>query len=142
MNTNKLLITSAAGILFTCQEDDTVLLALRSNGVREPHTWGIPGGSIERRDNALEDDLEAAKREVKEELGCLPKHLEVIDKNILDLSFFKYTTFIANLSLKEKNNWTPKIKINWEHDDVGWFPKSNLPFPLHFGIKVLNYLNN
>jgi 8-oxo-dGTP pyrophosphatase MutT (NUDIX family) len=133
---------TGAGILFVCQEDKTILLELRSKKVTEPNVWCVPGGGVRRQDedNPDETDLEGAKREAEEELGCLPNNYKLVTKTVSKKDDFTYITYIYELSLKEKKAWTPKIKLDWESSDCKWFKANGLPYNLHYGIAELRDL--
>lgn len=123
----------AAGLLFLCQEDQTILLFKRSKLVDDPGTWGIPGGSLHEN----EDPLTGAIREAQEELKSLPDLSNLLDQ----IEFNNYQTFIYNLSLNDKKNFKPQL--NWEHDAYQWFPYSAFPANLHYGVEFIkNYLQN
>lgn len=126
-----------AGLLFICNEDNTVFLVLRSANVMQANTWGTYGGKLEEG----ETPQQAAFREAKEELGSIPKLGKLIDtiKFKDSNSKFIYTTFVYSVSLQDKNNWMPTL--NWEADDFEWFPMNELPSNLHFGIKHIISLN-
>ena len=117
-----------AGIIILCPKTGRILLGLRSSEVMEPHTWGGFGGRIDEG----EDPLEAALREVSEELG--------IDLDMLasaehvwtyEQPDFRYTNFLATVD----EEFIPDL--NWENDDFGWFQISRLPEPLHYGFEAL-----
>ena len=122
---------SAAGIAFICFKDKSIFLCLRSQHVTFSNNWGIPGGKIESGESAID----AAIREVNEELGSAPdvSGCEVIDAIIFDSPNLNYTTFIINISPEEKEKWKPKL--NKEHTKCDWFPISKLPENLHPGVK-------
>ena len=141
---------TAAGILFTCEEDNTVMLMYRSRHVDQPHTWGIPGGSVEGEghydseemsEKEYEDELlwEGAKTEVYEECGSLPPRLS--DANIVTHvdyrdGNFLYRNFVVNLTLAQKRGWDIDIENApdaWENEGWDWFDVNRLPAPLHFG---------
>jgi len=124
---------SGSGILLVSIEDQTALLLKRSNNVQEPGTWGIPGGAV----GEGEGRLESAMRESIEELGSLPRLEDHIDTITYNKGDFTYETFVYNVSLEEKNKWTPTIKLNWENDEYRWFPFNSLPTNLHFGIQYV-----
>jgi len=118
----------AAGFLFVCFEDRTICLAQRSKrDLNFPNTWATLGGGVKPG----EEPIEAAKREVKEETGSLPEINRIINKYINQDDGFAYVTFVAELSLDEKNHWDPKL--NRENEQVKWFSK--LPHNLHPGLK-------
>ena len=133
---------SGAGILFTCEEDGTLLLILRSKKVNDPNVWGLPGGGVRREgeDNQNETNLEGAKREATEELGCLPKSMKYITHVADKKKDFTYTTYVYNLSLKDKKDWSKKIELDWENSDWKWFKVDELPTKLHYGMESLHDL--
>lgn len=123
----------AAGVLIVCQEDKTMLLLKRSSNVEEPGTWGTAGGAIGQEENPQD----GANREAKEELGSLPKYKELLHSFVYTSGTFKYTTFVYDIGLAEKKNWTQSIYLNWENDEYRWFPFDSLPSNLHFGLEFL-----
>lgn len=120
---------NAAGISFICIDDGSIFLCLRSERCTFQNTWSIPGGKIEDGEN----EIDAAIREIIEELGSSPNPSEcnVLDAIIFDSHHLNYTTFVISISLKEKENWKPVL--NQEHIDCKWFPLNNLPDNLHPG---------
>ena len=150
---------TAAGILFTCVEDDTMLLMYRSADVDEPFTWGIPGGAVtgdgwfdsdRMTVQAYEDRTlwDGAKEEVVQECSSLPyalKESDIVTTFDFRDGSFLYRNFVIDLTLQQKRNW--KIDIvnaedDWENDDWGWFHPHALPRPLHFGVRdLLDFLN-
>jgi len=139
--------SAAAGILFFCEEDNTILLGLRSFAVMNPHKWGIPGGSVSEegliasdavRTQGVTDQMfwEGACVEVEEECGGLP-HLMDKQNVIFETTFedrnFRYRTFVYKLTLAEKLAW--QIFTNWENDEFEWFTLHNLPKNLHSGVR-------
>ena len=123
----------AAGILILCLQDATALLLLRSENVQHPGTWGIAGGAVSEE----EETQDGALREAEEELGSLPHFEKLLDTVVYQDGGFSYHTFIYNISLEEKENWTSQISLNWENDDFKWFDLRNLPNGLHFGVVYL-----
>lgn len=147
---------NGAGVLLYCKEDNTILLTLRSHSVEQPGTWGIPGGAVKdvaddmgsrwrenfhdssRRDDAkseLPEELfrKGGEREAVEELGGLPNGLRPHKVITYKDGSFTYKTFVDEVSLAEKQRWTPSIELNWENDAAEWFALDDLPEPLHFG---------
>jgi len=133
----------ASGLLFVCTEDQTVLLLKRSYEVEQPGTWGIAGGAIGEgfyETTDFEQDppnkvfLESAQREAAEELGTLPNTKSLLGITEFTDGSFTYKTFVYDMSLFEKNRWTPAITLNWENDEDKWFPIDSLPGNLHFGL--------
>ena len=119
--------SKGAGMLFTTGEK--ILLLKRSSQVEQPGTWGVPGGAVK-----VDDDgghmplLDAAKEEVREELGRLPA-FRVIGKTVFRKGGFEFVTFVALVQVEFKPT------LNWENDKSGWFAVDELPNRLHFGVK-------
>lgn len=133
---------AGAGILFFC--DSNVLLIKRSGMVTQPYTWATPGGSVEGEYYvdpespvtvfpSVDQFWVGAKREVKEELGNLPRNFTVFDIVEFQHKNFKFMTFLASLMPEVRDGW--EIELNWESSEFKWFPTKNLPKPLHFGIQ-------
>lgn len=120
---------AGSGLMLFSPNGKKVLLALRSDEVLEPGTWGIPGGAVDG------DDLyESALRETGEELGPIPPH-EVFGEVMFQDGDFRYTTFLARLADSAKE-WSPDVDdLNWENDEARWFRIDRLPAPLHFGVE-------
>lgn len=107
-------------------------LALRSEFVLEPLTYGTIGGSIEKN-----KEKDALKKEIKEEIGIdkiysIQKLYTHKDKE----KKFKYTTYIAILKKPAREiefnlNWE-NISLNFKSLDY-WRNNSNL----HFGVKEI-----
>jgi len=139
-----------AGILFTCSEDDTVLLLKRAAWVQQGGTWGIPGGAIEDGYYAvpIEDPLplnfaaffKAAKREVVEECGSMPRSFTVVGRTVYEDRGFRYVTFVVDVPLNAKEKWMMSSSDS-ETDEFVWFPAEEVHpgaslegTPLHFGV--------
>lgn len=109
----------AAGTLYLA--GDEVLLMRRGQGASDAAgQWSLPAGHREDGETALD----AANRESAEETGFYPAGSKVFSRTQDFVTFVNY--------LKEK--FEP-IK-NEEHDAYGWFPLSDLPTPLHPGLKA------
>ena len=106
-------MVEVAGILIHYK--DEVLLFKRSNKVRYNGNWSVAGGHIEMNESAEG----AAKREVFEET------LLMISGPIEEVGIYddRYALFSKELDAKVEP------VIDEEHDDWGWFNKSNLPSP-------------
>jgi len=130
----------AAGMLFV-NDGGYFLAVLRSDGVNEPNTWGIPGGAAKEG----ESPIDTAIREVAEELAGgdetkLPS-FTVAGSVIYRDGDFTYITHVVRISDKDSDAW--EIELDWENDDAGWFPIGLPPSPLHFGLKyVLNHIGD
>jgi len=134
--------TAGAGILFKCQ--DQILLLKRSEQVREPGTWGIPGGALTEEFINSEDHntvasvpkglLQVAIRESHEELGGIPPFRPLGKVTYRDGSFV-YVTYLVGISTAQKDKW--KFQLNWENTKAQWFRISDLPPNLHFGVRYV-----
>lgn len=142
-----------AGVMFICSEDDTILLLLRAEWVDNGETWGIPGGGVEEGwfDTPIEEPItdqsifiDAALREAEEECGSLPPGFsedQLIRNTIYEDCGFQYKTYIADITLEQKNSWE-LVSNDEETDQFEWFPKSAvfpgaelMGYPLHFGVE-------
>lgn len=105
----------AAGVMFWCH--GRVLLVHRVDG----QGWAFPGGGIEPGETC-ED---AARREVREEIGRTADELTPIDSRM------NFVTF----SCKVRGQFVPQL--NDEHDSYLWrFPRDALgELPLHPGVR-------
>lgn len=118
-----------AGAIIKSSKTGRYLLALRSDEVMEPNTWGIWGGKID----SDEVPVEAVLREIDEELG----NITIINKPKLLYTYhdkendFKYYNFLIIV----KDEFKPDL--NWEHNDAEWFSLDKFPKKLHFGLKEL-----
>jgi len=146
---------AGAGVLFTCEEDNTMLLFLRSRNVEEPNTWGIVGGSIsgeyfttlpipEHQQLPINSPrfAEGALEEIEEECGTLPPNISVerLNKSFIDFvnQGFRYRDFIYDMTLAEKREFTENIELNWENDSFQWFTLDQLEsLDLHFGMEFI-----
>jgi 8-oxo-dGTP pyrophosphatase MutT (NUDIX family) len=138
---------AGAGILFTCEEDNTIFLMHRSRYVEQPGTWGIPGGSVSG-EGMFDSEIGAerptdevfwagAQQETIEECGDLPDNIEVVDTIDFVSGSFVYRNFICNISLASKLAWTPTIELNWENDGFDWFDFGDFPSGTHFGVDYI-----
>ncbi len=75
--------------------------------------------------------LESAKRETREEIGILPRHVTV-GKFLYRDGDFTFTTFVARI----EREFTPKL--NEESTDfVWWDPEEGPDLKLHPGVQAL-----
>ena len=116
---------TAAGILFTCEQDNTISAELRPELCRYRILW------------------RGAKTEVVQACNELPPDMSASDivttVDYRDGSFL-YRNFVVNLTPEQKRGWDIDIEEAedaWENDDWGWFNVDNLPSPLHFGVENL-----
>ena len=129
-----------AGILPICGSTGRILIALRSEDVMEPGTYGIWGGKIDLDDefdegDEFDNDIEsAALREFNEETGYT-NHIDLHQAYIYKDGKFEYHNFIGILS----NEFEPIL--NWESESYSWLTLDELLRlePKHFGLaKLLN----
>ena len=119
----------AGGVLFSSLKTKKICLFLRSKNVSNSHTWGFIGGKI--HDN--ETILKGISREIREEMGFIPKYKKVLPIDVfksIDGKFI-YHSFIT---LVEKE-FLPNL--NNENSGFGWFDVDDLPRPLHSGAKLI-----
>ena len=117
---------TAAGALPVCWTTGRVFLALRSEWVNEPHTWGLPGGKMEHG----ESPTQAALREMGEEIGH-HDGLVLIPSLVYEEGSFRFYNFLAMVPYEFEPD------LNDESDDGRWFALDRLPKPLHFGADAL-----
>jgi dual specificity phosphatase 3 len=116
----------AAGLLVV--DKGKVLLQLRSQGVREPHTWSIPGGA-RGKDETPKD---AALREAAEETGIDPQAVKIVAHYTHPCACgWEYVTCIA----------TPigssTLRGNWESSRLELVPLDRVDaLQLHPGLKA------
>ena len=119
----KLKRPAAAGIL-TMTQDGKFLLAKRtSKAYYLPGHWSVPSG--ESNVNEMESMESCARREFEEETTHkIPAEskLLLIDKWFTDNRM--YFLFLYKVPKKFF------VKIDWEHEEVNWFTKDNLPQPI------------
>jgi hypothetical protein len=114
----------------------------------DPNVWGIPGGALKGTegfyDNYENDEqiqfseaelFSSAQAETVEEIGYLPSG-KVVGKTSVSKGNFTYTTFVVEVSAKEKKESEDKIKLNWENDYHQWFGIRALPPDLHPGVRM------
>jgi len=152
-----------AGVMFTCEEDGTVLLLLRAEWVEQGGTWGIPGGGIGeghyntpmRPITDMRVFRAKAEEEVREECGSLPpdrrtrRPMTSLPEGLAFTEYddcgFRYVTFLCDLTREQKAAWRP-YSADGENDAFVWFPlrevKAGRPLPdeygdehdIHFGV--------
>ena len=121
-----------SGGLFLAEDTRRFLLLLRTQG-KTAGTWGMVGGKKEPADVTIVDAL---NREIKEEIGNMPKVKKIIPLELFTSNDnnFQYNTYI----LIVENEFIPKL--NYEHSGYAWCNYDSWPKPLHQGVK--NSLNN
>lgn len=114
---------SGAGVLPYCPQTNRYLLVKRSYEVSAPGTWATVGGEID----SGETPLEAALREMKEEVGFKGKIKTQLIYTYKQPNF-EYFTFKGVV----EKEFIPKL--NWENTDYVWVTSDEFPSPLHPGI--------
>ena len=104
----------AAGLLF--HTDDRVLLQLRQYS-HHSDTWSTPGGSIE----VGESPLQAALREVEEELHGLPSGFTPVVGHVADHGGWSYHTSLCAVPAPVRVR--PR---NWESAAAEWVPMEDV----------------
>ena len=144
---NKIKIHKAAGIVpYLIDEDGLKFLLIKNN-----LGWEFPKGHIE----GVETDLQAAKREMKEETGLtsftvdprfkyiskyfLNKNYETGEK--LDIPQPKTVTYFLAKTFNIQ-----KISLSFEHHSYGWFTPEEANKKLYFSkkrevlVKAINFI--
>lgn len=125
--------TVAGGVLPFCISTGRFLIALRSDIVMEPNTYGVWGGKIDFEDGESEDNIEeVVKREFREESGY-NGNINLIPSHIYKDNKFKYYNFIGLIDKEFKP------KLNWETEEYEWVTLNELYElePKHFGLEEL-----
>jgi 8-oxo-dGTP pyrophosphatase MutT (NUDIX family) len=120
-----------AGILPLCVTTGRCLLAMRSQDVNEPGTWGLLGGKMDPGDGTPE---EAAMRELAEEAEYKGK-VELVEAATFKhpSGHFTYHNFVGRV-------WEEFVPVlNWETEGTAWITLSELSRlrPKHFGLSYL-----
>ena len=110
----KPMIKVAAAIIEN--EDNEILCALRSPQMTIPNSWEFPGGKVENGETIAQ----AVEREVREELGCSVRFLDIFNDTT-----YEYDSFIVNLITAncELVKGTP---VASEHSQLLWLKRENL----------------
>jgi dATP pyrophosphohydrolase len=122
--------TEGAGILAIAEDTGRFLVGLRSENVREPGTWNLPGGKRDKNDKTLED---TALREFKEETGYDGPLDLVPVMEFEDPGVFVFKTFVGLLPTEVD------LDVNHETDEFRWVSFAELIDlePKHPGFEIL-----
>jgi len=120
----------AAGVLFLCPTTGRVGLALRSEFVNEPGTYGLVGGAVDPG----EDDRKAVSRETWEEIGCRLDPRKLVKLHVHQEPGFQYTTYLC---VTKQEFQVPPERLNWETDAFEWFDLAALPARIHPDVAIL-----
>ena len=118
-------IINAVGIWFYSVSTQSYLYLLR-NDLKNPGTWGLPGGKVESNETLMDCII----RECQEELGTMPEYLRLVplEKFTTADSRFAYNTFFCSVT----KEFCPML--NEEHIGWAWIASGHLPRPLHPGL--------
>lgn len=96
------------------------------NDLKNPNTWGLPGGKVESNETLMD----TITRECTEELGFMPDYLRLVplEKFTSTDNVFVYHTFFCCVASEFKPN------LNDEHLGYAWMDCSVLPKPMHPGL--------
>ncbi|NMA58710.1 (deoxy)nucleoside triphosphate pyrophosphohydrolase, partial [Clostridium cochlearium] len=97
-------------------ENNEILCALRSPKMSLPNMWEFPGGKIEKGETLKQ----AIEREIKEELSCDVKFIDVFNDNT-----HEYDNLIVNL-ITIKCKLISGMPIANEHSKLIWLHRENL----------------
>lgn len=113
-----------AGGVFVARDTGRILLNKRSILESHPHTWGTWGGGLDEG----ETPEQAMKREVGEEAGY---HGPMKVKHLW--TYQDPTHEFFNFIIEVPHEFTPHLSK--ESEDAMWTTTSDLPSPLHHGLK-------
>ena len=111
---NKKLVEVVAAVIEN--ENGEILCALRSPIMTLPNMWEFPGGKVEEGESLYT----AIEREIKEELKCSIKAIEIIGENR-----HEYEKIIVNLTAI-KCNLVEGEPVADEHSKLIYLKKENL----------------
>ncbi|MFN6936158.1 MAG: NUDIX domain-containing protein [Tsuneonella sp.] len=108
-----------AGVsVFVTDMDGRLLLVRHSYG---PGGWALPGGGMGRN----EDPIDAARREVREEVGCTLDQIRILDSIQETISGSPHTAWLAAGVTQDRPQPDRREVI-----DARFFPLHSLPEPL------------
>lgn len=111
----------AAGTMYVAADNSVLLMRRALDAKDAPGLWSLPAGGREQGETALQ----AADRESAEETGFFPGE---------GAKEFSRTTDFVTFVRFMKEKFEPIM--NEEHDAARWFPLSDLPTPMHPGLKA------
>jgi 8-oxo-dGTP pyrophosphatase MutT (NUDIX family) len=120
---SKIMKPGAAGILTMTASGEFLLAKRTSKAHYLGGHWSVPSGEVDV--NNLESMEDCARREFFEETTHqIPSDakLTCIDRYFADDRMY----FLFVYKVKKRFF----VKIDWEHEDVNWFTKDNLPEPI------------
>jgi 8-oxo-dGTP pyrophosphatase MutT (NUDIX family) len=121
---------TGVGMLFYAQDTNRHLFLLRND--RRQHTWGLPGGKVDRGESLRQ----ALDRECREEIQFCTSEIKIfpLEQFTSDDCKFTYHTFFGIVPYEFKPT------LNREHIGYCWIESDTYPKPLHRGLfNTLNY---
>ena len=115
----------AVGVWFYSIATQRYLYLLR-NDVKNPGTWGLPGGKAETGESLLT----AIQRECGEELGSMPEYIRMVplEKFTSTDNVSCYHTFFCCVAEE------CQPVLNYEHLGYAWIDSVTCPRPMHPGL--------
>lgn len=115
-----------SGALIFAKATGKILLLQKARG-KHQGTWGLVGGTNEQ----LETPWEGLQREIKEEIGSVPKILKTIplETFVSNDAVFHFHTYLCVI----ENEFIPVLSN--EHCGYAWSTIDYAPRPLHQGLK-------
>ena len=119
----------AAGVLLIAEDTWRILVALRSDDVNEPNTWGTIGGKVDD-DETFE---QAVIRELREEGGYSGPVRLIPAYKFVDEDVFEYQNFIGRIPHEVS------LETDWETSAFEWVTVEELDelSPKHPGLEML-----
>lgn len=116
---------TAVGVWFYALDTQRYLYLLR-NDLKNPGTWGLPGGKVESGETLIA----AIHRECWEEMGSMPHYVKLmpIEKFTSQDGKFVYHTFFCSVA----SEFVPVL--NDEHLGWSWISAGHWPRPMHPGL--------
>lgn len=116
---------AAVGAWFYALDTDRFLYLMR-NDIRNPGSWGLPGGKVETGETLLT----ALERECQEELGHWPQSVKLVPLEQFTSADerFQYHTFLSIIT----HEFQPRL--NHEHLGYAWLDRETWPRPMHPGL--------
>lgn len=124
MNSKDKIVCS--GALFYAKSTKRFLLLQKASG-RHSGTWSLVGGTTEN----TETPWEGLQREIKEEIGSVPKILKTlpIETFVSNDNVFNFHTYLCVV----ENEFIPMLSK--EHTGWAWTTIDHAPKPLHQGLR-------
>lgn len=114
---------AAAGVLVINSQGEFLLTQRTDKAHYLPGFWSVPSG--ESNVNELESLEACARREFKEETTYeIPQNARLI---CIDRYYADERLYFLFLHRTKSRFF---VKIDWEHQNVGWFTRESLPYPL------------